>query len=729
VRRAFPSGVLAAAALIPPVVWLVPALFQGGAPTFRDQGDFFFPLKLYTADHLKAGEVPLWNPWSGAGEPWLANAQSGVFYPPTLLFLIPSPALAAGLFLLLHFAIAAGGMWRFCKEEGVTDAGALAAAAVFTGSGLAASLCAYWNHFGAFAYLPWIAAAARAGLRSPRAAAGLALLVGLQAMAGSPEMTAGSLLLALVLVLQPRPIPESGWREPARGRRIARFVLSAGLGLALAAWVLFPLAELVLHSERRTPLDAAGRELGAVRAGALASALGLGENSNFFLASFFVGPVALVAAASAFAERPRRRLVLLLSAIAAAGVLLAAAAPPGSWLRLLPGLDRIRYPAKALAATAFGLAALGGLGVDSLRFVPQRKRLRWLVLLPAAAGLAAMAFSRQDPMARAATAVGLASLALLALSREGSPAGAPLAAVAALSTLVAFAIANRSVFRFVPEAEIRRRPEPVAFLAEVPGRTLTPPMSELAQWATRDAAFDVAMVRRQREALIGYTNLLAGVRTIRTAAALPTDAVRVIAASIDGDKNPARAAGPASARVYWTPFPPEGLGSRKVGEFYRAPLNPYRPRVSFVREYGVEREPERAWARVAGGETDWSRKVLLDREPSLRPQGAAGRYAIGSIAEDSPERVVANVSADTGGILVLTDLAYPGWTASLDGRPAALLTADGFFRAVAVPAGSHRVIFRYRPLSFYAGAAVSVAALALLLLWASGRPEPAGRPS
>jgi membrane protein YfhO len=726
VRRALPPGASVVAALIPSAVCLLPAFLARQAPTFRDQADFFFPLKLYTADRLRSGQIPLWNPWSGAGEPWLANAQSGVFYPPTWLFLIPSPALAAGLFLLVHFAIAAGGMWRFCKEEGVTDSGALAAAAIFAGSGLAVSLSAYWNHFGAFAYLPWIAALARSGLRETRAAAGLAGLLGLQAMAGSPEASAGSFVVAFLLILEPRPVPETGWREPSRAERVGRFLISAGLGLALAAWTLVPLGELALHSQRRAPLDAEQRELGAVRTDALAAAVGIGEIPNFFLTSVYLGPVALVSAACAFSERERRRLVLLLSAIGVAGLLLAAAGPPGRWLRLLPGLDRVRYPAKALAATSFALAALSGLGIDSLRFVSDRKRLRRLILLLAACGLAVVALSGQVTPARAAAAAGLLGLLVVGLARPGSSLGAWFASAAALSMVVNFALVGRSLFRYVPEAEIRARPESVAFLAQVPGRILTPPMSELGRWAMRDAAFDAGMVRRQREALIGYTNLLAHVRTIRTAAALPTQAAEAIAFSIDTEADPARAAGPASGRTYWTPFPPEGLGSRKVGEFYRAPLNPYRPRASFVREYAVEPRPERAWSLVASGQIDWSRRVLLDREPTPRPDGAGGRFVVASLAEDAPERVVAEVSADSGGILVLTDLAYPGWTASVDGRPAPLLTADGLFRAVSVPAGSHRVAFRYRPLSFYIGSAVSLIALVLLFWW-SLQPEASSR--
>ena len=85
------------------------------------------------------------------------------------------------------------------------------------------------------------------------------------------------------------------------------------------------------------------------------------------------------------------------------------------------------------------------------------------------------------------------------------------------------------------------------------------------------------------------------------------------------------------------------------------------------------------------------------------------------IAEDFPERVAADVDSDAAGLLVLADLHYPGWTARLDGHPTPVLRADGYLRAVAVPAGAHRVVFLYRPISFYAGAVLSLLAAGTLL--------------
>ena len=66
------------------------------------------------------------------------------------------------------------------------------------------------------------------------------------------------------------------------------------------------------------------------------------------------------------------------------------------------------------------------------------------------------------------------------------------------------------------------------------------------------------------------------------------------------------------------------------------------------------------------------------------------------------------------GYLVLSDPFYPGWRAELDGSPAEILRANYAFRAVAVPAGSHTVTMTFRPASWIAGLAISLATLAAL---------------
>jgi hypothetical protein len=718
------------------LLWLAPALRLRGreAPTLRDQGDFFYPLKLSTADRLRAGEIPLWNPLSGAGEPWIANGQAGPFYPPTLLFLLPSPALAGGAFLLLHFAIAAWGARRFLKEEGASDAAALVGAAVFAASGFAVSFSVYWNHFGAYAYLPGIAALARSGLPRRASVLGLAALTGLQAMAGSPELTAASIVLALALAAAPRaPFPEPVVPVP---RRTPLLRAGAGilLGLFLAAWSIAPMVELALHSDRRSALPAVARDLGAVGWRDVLSVAGFTPAffASAYLATLFLPLFAIVAAAAAFDEPDKRRLVVTLALFAAAGVLLASAAPPGPWLRAVPPLDRIRYAGKGLVWTAFSLAMLSGLGLDALRFAPSGARRRAVYGLLAVGALAAAAVAPLPYAVRLACAIGSAAVGLLALfgGRPGAPVrGAVLAGTAAAALVAALALGLSDVPRFAPEEAIRKCPPGVEPLARVAGRIVTPPMGELAAWALGDGNFGAAALNRQREAVLGYTNLTCKVPTVRTAAPMPTAAAAAIESSLEGAQE-AFAAGAASGRALWTPFPPARLPSRKVGEFFRAPLAPYRPRLSFVRSYRVEADPARAWQRVASGDVDLTREVLLDRRPDPEPARGEGAtpLLLARLAEDRPEEVVAELTSSNPGLLVLTDLHYPGWIAESDGKRLPILRADGWFRAVALPAGTHRVVFRYRPVAFYAGSALSAAALlTILVLWHRGEPMRRGR--
>jgi hypothetical protein len=95
-----------------------------------------------------------------------------------------------------------------------------------------------------------------------------------------------------------------------------------------------------------------------------------------------------------------------------------------------------------------------------------------------------------------------------------------------------------------------------------------------------------------------------------------------------------------------------------------------------------------------------------------------------SIDRDDAERIDVRTSSPSAGTLVLADAFYPGWTATVDGRPAAISPQDGLFRAVAVPAGEHTAIFHYQPRSLLLGAALSAVGAAIfgLLMWMEFRP-------
>jgi hypothetical protein len=78
-------------------------------------------------------------------------------------------------------------------------------------------------------------------------------------------------------------------------------------------------------------------------------------------------------------------------------------------------------------------------------------------------------------------------------------------------------------------------------------------------------------------------------------------------------------------------------------------------------------------------------------------------------------------------VLVTSDLLVPGWSGAVDGRPQDIFRANHLFRGLLVPAGTHRVSFRYWPRAWtvsFALAALGWAPIltaAAMALWRRGR--------
>ncbi len=83
-----------------------------------------------------------------------------------------------------------------------------------------------------------------------------------------------------------------------------------------------------------------------------------------------------------------------------------------------------------------------------------------------------------------------------------------------------------------------------------------------------------------------------------------------------------------------------------------------------------------------------------------------------------PEHLIVRVESPTPRVLIFAETFMPGWEATLDGQPTEIWRANAYYQAVWVPAGSHEVVFRYRPVAFRLGAMIALIALpALGFLW------------
>lgn len=81
-----------------------------------------------------------------------------------------------------------------------------------------------------------------------------------------------------------------------------------------------------------------------------------------------------------------------------------------------------------------------------------------------------------------------------------------------------------------------------------------------------------------------------------------------------------------------------------------------------------------------------------------------------------PNRLIYRTSSPKDGVVVFSEIYYPGWQATIDGRPADIARADYILRAMNVPAGEHTLEMWFDPKSIHVTESIAYAALALLLI-------------
>jgi uncharacterized membrane protein YfhO len=117
---------------------------------------------------------------------------------------------------------------------------------------------------------------------------------------------------------------------------------------------------------------------------------------------------------------------------------------------------------------------------------------------------------------------------------------------------------------------------------------------------------------------------------------------------------------------------------------------------------------DEALEAVKAKDFDPGRTVVLEGSEAARlPTGTPEGPVAGNLTNDGPNTVVVGVDAPRAGYLILADAYYPGWEATIDGQPTALLRADWVVRSVQVPAGHHQIEFRFRPNSLVVGGVIS----------------------
>lgn len=212
------------------------------------------PWTKFIVEELHAGRLPLWNPYSGCGEPLVANYQSALLSPfQWPFYVLPFEVGLVASALLKLFALAFF-TWLFLRRIGLAALSAGLGAVAFAFSGHNVLLLGY-PHPGALVVLPaglWCAErllqACERGARVLGPAVALAFAVGIGALAGHPEpFFFGVVAIALWSLWRANHLRRSGsWR--AAWRALAAIGIAGFVGVLLAAPQILPFLEYLRHA-------------------------------------------------------------------------------------------------------------------------------------------------------------------------------------------------------------------------------------------------------------------------------------------------------------------------------------------------------------------------------------------------------------------------------------------------------------------------------------------------
>lgn len=675
----------------------------------------FYPWRLFAAQTLHSGYLPLWNPHQFCGTPFVANSQSAVFYPLNLLFCLLPVAQAFGVSVLLHLFLTGGFAYFFLRSPAL----GLGRAASLLGA-VAWQLCHWqvaWLALPTFlcvsAWLPLALLLVDRAAHRPSAtrAVPLGVCLGLMLLAGHLQIALYCFgLVTAYAVFRILPRVKAHW--PAL---LGCAVLALLLAFGLAAPQLLPTFELARISHR-----AGGPPTWAAYQGYVHLAVPPVNLVTLFLPGFFGSPtrgtywgvytnggpgaymenacyggvLTLLLALAGLAATWRGSATTRFFAISAAVSLLLALGTPLNALPFfgLPGFAQTGSPGRILVLWSFCLTVLAATGTQAVLRSEWRALVKgagaFAVVLLLALAHAAVWVSRNEPPGALAVLLGtegdlwrlplgllLGAAAAFWLWRRGSVTtpvlGGSLVALVGVDLLAAGYGFNRTT----PPQNVYPVTPLIAFLQKHRAEGRVMPINR--RWSF-DPAKPPPVILPPNTATVyglddtqGYDSLLTG-------------QYFQFAGRMDGGSPAPRENG----NMVFT----YGYGSREARE----------AGARFV----VTREPLAGAAPVF---QDDGAYVYEDKEALPHVRNSEGKMVV-AIAPAPPTRVILLTEDVLPRQIVVADQWYPGWHTYFGGQKAALTPGPDIFRTITLmPAQltlsptNHPREMRYEPTTFRVG--------------------------
>jgi hypothetical protein len=675
----------------------------------------FGPWRSFLKDQLAQGHFPLWNPYLLGGQPFFADLQNMMLYPPNYLTLPFSIPAGLTLFIALHWVGAALGMRLWLLTLGLGERASRVGALVFALSGFFWMELIHPPVIAAFAWLPWWFARLEILGRDPkpRPAFWAGLVLALLFLSGSFQVFLGAFYGGLAYFIFRAYQNQKKWFRPKLGRVFLFFIAGS-----FPLWAQFiPTEEFVSFSSRNSPAPdySTFNASHSLNPQTLAHGLfptwdlpagqfldhALQNNLDFLGNELFLGIWAPLLCALAFIiykrSPPRRGLwFFLISGLLTLGLCC------GGYLFLhpfatqwIPGFSHLRSPFRFSYFWAFSFSTLAAWGWQSLEsLLIEKKTSRALVYasLAYAALLLSAALTRPERTIFEILSLLVGALGLLiTLQKKTRTAGLGLFAAALLVPLL---LRGWQGYDPAPFANFNFAKNSSALVTlvtpQMPGRVILDPRQVPYPIEVRDQRYvsyypENVFAALKLKDFGGYNPLsLEAVNDLRF---LPSDKIfklMAIRGFLTGnDVGPLKgfkkqqqdhlyfyqslfSGSLAFAPRQWEMIPDANAGLARMGQ---AAFDPY--------QQGVLSQPL----------PDWLAQRLSGQPAHLQAD----------LLQDDPTRQSFQVHLDVDSLVVFSEVNYPGWKTRVDGAAQPLETADHILRAVFIPAGTHRVDFNYEP--------------------------------
>lgn len=737
----------------------------------------YVPFLKFGFGELAKGNLPLWNPQSHCGMPFVGNIQSALFYPINWLHLIMPTWLAINWSIGIHFFLAGWFTSLWCRRRGLSTLACLLGGTTFMFSA-GYFLHLYAGHLTFLAAMAWtplillmvdvLFDEAEKGTgpicaQHPTGRSGKWVL--------SPFLLLGAAAIALsIFAGHPQSVYYTGLAVGLyvmlriwRANRPLRFILTLAAmyfaGVLLSAIQLLPTLQMAAESSRAGGVSYDFAAFGSAPPEALGtfisphlfgspSVRNLHDNlisaetpilkryehirqNLYWEVLVYCGAGALVLALYGAIRGERRQqkysrvMVLILIVLA-----LGSFTPFFQLLyNYLPGYGSFRVTGRFNVLIALHIGMLAAIGLDaSVRQIRDgrlvARGLLGLALIVILAGVLIALGTRGQAGRQAGQAIllgGLAMLlvasALLAAIHNSRWRVAP--AAVAIIELILFAVLNTPM---TPEV----LPVPAEWTAAIAGRlpgsrVLTPGLAHANDCMMRGFedlnGYDPVVLRRYLDvfaAAYGHNLDLHGLPPVRADAAFPP-LFRMLRLGM-ALKAPSD---PSSADVERA-----GMAERVDGSLPQALLV---PAVSVIADRQIR------LARLVRPDFDPRQTLILEEAPQPSVLGGPVEGDARVIRSDTDELEIEATTAKPA-ILLVTDSYSKHWTARGIGPSAGttyrVLPANHTLRAIALPAGTHHILMEYRPSGFIIGRIITLAALAAYLIlagwagwrWWRGRP-------